>query len=71
VVDLAAMNWSRRCVPAEIAQANPHLVMNRIGDRNGQADSQESMRQTEGIEIAIAQKQRARSCSPNQGHKHQ
>ena len=42
------------------------MMMQRVRDADGEAQSKQSLRQTESVEIAIAPEQRARDCSPGQ-----
>ena len=40
--------------------------MQRVRHADGEAQSKQSLRQTEGVEVAVAAEQRARDCSPDQ-----
>ncbi len=55
-----------RMVP-EIAEADPHVMVQRIWHRNRHAEAHDSMRQPKGVDVPVAQKQNAGDGSPDEG----
>jgi hypothetical protein len=53
---------------SEIAATYPHVVMERVGNRDGYTKAKNSMRQAERVDIPVAQKEHACSDSPDKGY---
>jgi len=47
-----------RMVP-EVAETDPHVMMQRVWHCHGHAEAHDAMGQSEGIDVAVAQKQDA------------
>jgi len=52
----------------EVAQSNPHIVVDRTGDRQGDRDTEDRMRHGQRVDISVLKKKQAGSETPDQGH---
>lgn len=55
----------------QIAKADAHVVMNVVGDGDGETHAQDSVRESERVEVAIAQKESAGASTPDEGEPNQ
>src|SRR5438309_10831371 len=60
-----------RLVIPPISQAYAHVVMHRVGNANGETESQQALGQAKQVEVAIPAEQRAGDCSPNKSGRSQ
>ena len=51
---------------SEIAQPDAHVMVHRGWNRDGERDAQDGVRQGQGVEIAVAEKEQAGGESPKQ-----
>src|ERR1700692_823807 len=49
----------------QIAQAHAQVMMQRVGNADGEAEAEESLGEAERVEVAVAAEQSARNCSPD------
>jgi hypothetical protein len=59
---LSRVQW-RSAIP-QISQAHAQMMMQRVGDADGEAEAEESLGQAEGVEVVVAAEELARDCSP-------
>jgi hypothetical protein len=50
-------------VIAQISQADAQVMMQSVGDADGEAEAEESLGEAEGVEVVIAPEEYARNCS--------
>ena len=50
----------------QISQADAQVVIQSVGDADGEAETEQTLRHAERIEVAVAAEQRARDCFPHQ-----
>ena len=59
-----------RVVP-EIAEADPHVMMQRVWHRNRHAETHDSMGKPKGVDVPVAQEQNAGVGSPDESDRSQ
>jgi hypothetical protein len=59
--------WAVVVVVFEVAEAYAHVVVDVVGHGCGECHAEDSVRQGEGVEVAIAKEQQAGDGSPDEG----
>ena len=55
----------------EVAEADAHVVMDVVGDGDREAHAEDAVRESQRVEVAIAQEEQAGDRTPNQGERDQ
>lgn len=58
-------------VVGEITESNAHVVVDRVGNRDGEAHAENAVSQRNGVEIAIAEEEQAGCSAPHKREHHQ
>ena len=53
----------------EIAEADAHVVVDVVGDGDGEAHAEDAVGESERVEVAIAQEEQAGERAPDQGER--
>ena len=59
-------NWRRGSV-AQVSQADAEVMMDGVGDADGEAEAEEALGEAEGVEVVVAAEECAGDRSPEQG----